>query len=80
MQGRKPVDLTGQRFGRWTVIKRAGSHVCESYGCTTSFPLWLCRCDCGNEGIVIVENLKHGRSRSCGCLRDELARERGKKR
>ena len=80
MRGRKCADLTGQRFGRWTVIRRAGSHACNSDGLATTFPLWLCRCDCGNEGIVIGENLKSGKSRSCGCLRSELASERGKKR
>lgn len=54
------LDLTGQTFGRWTVIERApnrGRHVC-----------WLCRCECGNTGIVISSNLTSGISRSCGCL------------
>ena len=80
MQGRKLVDLTGQRFGRWTVIKRVGSREYDSDGYKTSFPMWLCRCDCGNEGRVIGENLKRGLSRSCGCLRDELLQERIEKR
>ncbi len=75
----KKNDLTGQRFGRWTVIKRSGSKMYGEPGASTSFPLWLCRCDCGTEAIVMGENLKRGRSKSCGCLRDELARERRRK-
>lgn len=54
------LNLTGQTFGRWTVIERApnkGRHV-----------RWLCRCECGNTGIVNSSNLVSGISRSCGCL------------
>lgn len=73
-------DLTGMRFGRWTVIKRKGSKTYRSPDGSSTFPLWLCRCDCGAEAIVMGDNLKRGRSKSCGCLRDELLRERNKKR
>ena len=30
---------------------------------------WLCRCSCGNRKVVTERNLKHGRAKSCGCLR-----------
>ena len=53
-------DLTGQTFGRWIVLERApnrGRYVC-----------WLCRCQCGNTGIVRSGNLVTETSRSCGCL------------
>lgn len=76
MQGRKPIDLTGQRFGRWTVIRRKGSRIYGEPGASSSFPLWECRCDCGTVALVLGENLKSGRSRSCGCLRDELLERR----
>ena len=55
-------DLTGQRFGRLTVIKRV-----PYKGLTR----WLCRCDCGNEIEAFGNNLKRGHTISCGCYRDE---------
>lgn len=60
-------DLTGQRFGRWTVLNRAGSARSGFHVAT----LWACRCDCGKVKIVRGNNLRAGKSRSCGCLRDE---------
>lgn len=50
-------DLTGQTFGRWTVLKRA-----YTYGCVS----WLCRCECGSEKVVAAGNLLSGGSKSCG--------------
>jgi hypothetical protein len=58
-------DLTGQRFGRLTVKHRGGSARKSD---------WLCQCDCGNECVVIGENLHSGNTRSCGCLRKEALR------
>lgn len=56
----KPIDLTGQRFGHWTVLSRAEN---DRRGNTR----WLCQCDCGRQGVVSSPNLKTGASRSCGC-------------
>lgn len=53
-------DLTGQRFGHWTVKCRAGKD-------KNNHALWLCDCDCGNEGVVLGTNLIRGLSTSCGC-------------
>ena len=64
-------DLTGRRFNRWTVIKRAGTYFAPSRDGTT--PTYLCRCDCGTERVVIGRNIKYGFSKSCGCLRRERA-------
>lgn len=61
---RMACDLTGRRFGRLTVIGRAGS---DKQGQA----MWLCRCDCGTEKVVRGANLRHGRTRSCGCLEQE---------
>ena len=60
-------DLTGQMFGRLTVLEVAGRN---REGST----LWRCRCACGVETIVVSRNLASGNSKSCGCLRLELAR------
>lgn len=29
---------------------------------------WLCRCDCGNEVVVLKQNFMYGKTKSCGCL------------
>ncbi len=59
-------DLTGQRFGRWTVleIQRIKKN-------NKSRVFWLCRCDCGNEKVVAGRTLNSGHSQSCGCLHKE---------
>lgn len=56
------VDLTGERFGKWTVLKRDSS---------AKRVMWVCRCDCGNYGSVGTSELKSGRSTNCGCGRAE---------
>uniref|UniRef100_A0A6M3J0Y1 Uncharacterized protein n=1 Tax=viral metagenome TaxID=1070528 RepID=A0A6M3J0Y1_9ZZZZ len=59
----------GSRFGRWTVLGPGETRDGKHY--------WRCRCDCGWEhGLVSTYHLKSGMSRSCGCLRRELAWER----
>ena len=58
------IDLTGKKFGRWTVIERAPS--------TSRNAKWLCRCECGNEKIVPASVLRNGSSKSCGCYRAEV--------
>lgn len=68
MRGRK-IDLTGQVFGRLTVIQSEGVN---KHGCY----LWLCECECGNTKIVNGAELRRGHVKSCGCLSNELARER----
>lgn len=40
------------------------------------FAQWVCRCDCGTHRSVLVGSLVRGLSRSCGCLKAEVARER----
>ena len=61
------IDLTGRRFGRFFVLKRG-----ENRGAQ---PAWHVRCDCGTEKIVISASLRRGVSKSCGCLKKELARD-----
>lgn len=60
----KLMDLTGQRFGRWTVIDRAPDR-------RRGYPEWNCVCDCGGRGAVRANILRTGQSRSCGCLNRE---------
>jgi hypothetical protein len=59
--GRKIIDLTGQTFGRWEVLRFVGT------GCKPHEARFLCRCQCGTERIVSGEGLRKGTSKSCGC-------------
>lgn len=63
----KLIDLTGQRFGRLTVIRRAESHISPSGQCRT---MWECVCECDNTIIVRGADLKDGKVKSCGCLQE----------
>lgn len=56
-------DLTGQKFGKWTVLERGSNQ-----GKTTC---WVCKCDCGTIKEVRSSSLKDGISKSCGCLDKE---------
>lgn len=63
------IDLTGQRFGRLTVIKRAPDHFTKS---GTRITMWNCICDCGKEKDVTANALRKGVTRSCGCYSNEV--------
>lgn len=67
---RKYRDLTGARFGRWTVKTQDSPNGSEKRR------HWLSICDCGNTGVIDGRELANGRSQSCGCLQKELARIR----
>jgi hypothetical protein len=41
--------------------------------------LWICECNCGGSTETIFSNLRHGKTKSCGCLAKELSAERAKK-
>ena len=58
-------DISGQKFGRWTVLQKAPSQYKSAY--------WKCRCECGKESSVQGRSLRRGASKSCGCLVRELA-------
>ena len=36
---------------------------------------WVCKCDCGNEKIVLTTQLTGGKTLSCGCLQKERTRQ-----
>mgnify|MGYP007070112635 CR=1 FL=1 len=40
---------------------------------------WKCQCDCGNICEVAGVNLRHGRVKSCGCLKKESDRSPNQK-
>ena len=69
-------DLTGQRFGKLVVLQRTENPQKQTH----STDYWLCRCDCGNETVVLGSNLTRGHTTSCGCkkLHDLTGRHIGK--
>lgn len=60
----RALDLTGQKFNRWTVLHRDEKSKGEIY--------WICKCDCGTVKPVKGSYLKKNRSKSCGCLQKEV--------
>ena len=63
-------DRIGDKHGRLTVISHAGKDHRNKH-------LWLCLCDCGNEKVVVSDNLSSGKSNSCGCLKAEFLARKG---
>ena len=63
-------DLTGQQFGRLVVQERSTNQ--------GKFTTWKCLCDCGQETVSQGNNLKSGRSTSCGCNRVRHGHSRGR--
>lgn len=63
----KKVDFSGRKIHRWSVIREVESRGHRRY--------YLCQCDCGTEKVVALPNLQSGKTKSCGCLRKEIARE-----
>ena len=59
-------DLSGKRFGKLTAEKYVGLRN------------WRCKCDCGNTILAKSNNLKAGRVKSCGCLRERYSDMVGK--
>lgn len=66
---RHAKDLTGQQFGRLTVIQMAETR-------TNGLINWECVCSCGNTVTVSRKNLITGATKSCGCLRRESTSKR----
>ncbi|GHV07575.1 hypothetical protein FACS189485_18100 [Spirochaetia bacterium] len=65
-------DLTGQRFGRLTVLYKGGKDV-------SGKTLFWCRCECGIEKFIRGSALQRGGTISCGCYHRENARQRATK-
>lgn len=62
----KFIDITGQKFGNLTAIRRANS---KRQNCGKLVTYWECICDCGNKKIVRRDQLMDGTIKSCGCLK-----------
>ena len=65
----KLIDLTGQKFGRLTVLKK------DDQKKTSSSSYWICQCECGKIKSIKSSSLRRGEVQSCGCLRNERIAE-----
>ena len=64
------INEVGNKYNRWTVLSEAGR---DKHGNV----LWLCRCDCGTETIIVGASLRSGHTMSCGCYAIEKATTHG---
>ncbi len=58
-RGTRTLDITGQRFGRLTALRREGRNSCNK-------PTWLCVCDCGKHTHQTTPRLRRHDVYRCG--------------
>lgn len=63
----KFIDITGQKFGRLTALRR--SHMANNKW------YWVCRCECGVERAFAGDQVRNGHTKSCGCYRRDVSRQ-----
>lgn len=66
--GRK-IDLTGQRFGMWTVLNESNKR--DAAGGI----MWVCQCQCGTIKEVSGLSLRKGKSTCCGCIKQNQSND-----
>lgn len=70
MKGQK-YNIAGQRFGRLVALYKVDVD-------DAGRAKWRVRCDCGCEFDTLAQSLRHGKTKSCGCLRSEMMRMKSK--
>lgn len=60
-------DLKGMKFGKLEVLEFGGY---KKRG-KSSIATWICRCDCGTEKVINAVDLIQGKTKSCGCLKND---------
>lgn len=70
------LDITGNRYGRLTVIREVER---IRYASGNSHRVWECLCDCGNIIRCTTDRLRRGNTKSCGCLRKEITSKKNYK-
>jgi len=64
----KLLDLSGQTFGRLTVLHRDTS--------SGAYVKWVCKCSCGGVKSIARISLQNGNTVSCGCFQSECVSAR----
>lgn len=57
------VDLTGEKFGKITVLEYVGQN-------KNRYSIWKCQCECGVIKNIDGHDLRRGKIRSCNCSQD----------
>ena len=65
----KKIEMIEKKFEKLLVVKESGK---DKRGKL----LYECKCDCSNISIVLGEHLRSGHSKSCGCLKSQLSKEK----
>lgn len=76
---RKHELTTGDRFNRWTFLNFEPTKYYSESNPSSGVRQVRVRCECGTEKVLAIHSLTSGTSKSCGCLRKEVAREIGKR-
>lgn len=58
------LDVLNQKYNRLTIIKYTRNNKYNRR-------IFLCKCDCGNETEVLLNSVRNGNTKSCGCLNKE---------
>ena len=66
----KKIDLTGQVFGRLTVVGAAPNRIGPN-GAKKTY--WYCLCSCGKTKEVAASSLRRSLTASCGCSRKKIS-------
>jgi hypothetical protein len=61
------INLAGQVFGKWTVLRLAERGDKKGDGA-----YWLCRCECGLEVVIHGLSLRHDHTHQCRSCNDKL--------
>jgi hypothetical protein len=72
MQRLPDSQIIGKRFNRLTILSDKPPYV---YKGGRKKKQVLCKCDCGKEKIILLENVTSGKSKSCGCFNIDRTRE-----
>ena len=69
-KGTKLIDLSNQRFGKWTVLHRF-----DNPNKHDKRTLWTCKCECGNIRNIDSYTLRSGSSKVVVVQRMGIARQ-----
>jgi hypothetical protein len=64
----KAIPMIGRRFGRLTVLSAADPKQARS---GKKLARWNCRCDCGQEKVLMGTDMRTDHTTSCGCFHKE---------
>lgn len=66
------LDITNERYGSLVAIERGETKV---YPSGQRRVLWKFKCDCGNEVLKTLFDIRRGDTKSCGCVKKKRAED-----